>query len=598
MFGNKKNKKAKLPEITIDNRKINKHVKKIEGATIKHTHKFLVERWGNVLEVRRQVVTWILIIAVLIAATSMQLFWNNTNYTTNAPAKNSSYAEAVLGPIETLNPLFASTQAEKSADYLIFSRILNYDSSGNLNYDLASNLSIDKSGKIYKVSIRPNVLWHDGERLTTKDIAYTIELLKNKELHSFVTGWDKISIKVIDEYNMDFILKDVYAPFKHALTFPIVPSHILSDIKPSEIRESSFSQNPIGSGPFKFKFIQKPDNLSTDKVVYLSRNQDYYRSIVNLSSFQLHTYKDSESILKALSRGEVNAATSFNSVESKALDSDKFITLSQPINSGVYAIFNMNNAILSDKNIRKALQVGVNVEEIKQKIDNKAPDLYLPFIIDQISGKLPPKPSYDVSSANKILSDLGWKLNKNKIREKKNKELKITITTVKNSELESVAKILGSQWRSLGVVVEIKVIDPDDVSQNFTQTVLQPRNYDILLYKLDIGADPDMYAYWHSSQISNSGLNLANYSSLISDDALLSARDIMDNKLRNAKYLTFARQWLNDIPAVGLYQSTMQYSMSKNTYSFLPSHKLITPIDRYNNIADWASGSQIVYKTP
>jgi len=79
----------------------------------------------------------------------------------------------------------------------------------------------------------------------------------------------------------------------------------------------------------------------------------------------------------------------------------------------------MNSAILSDKNIRKALQVGVNVEEIKQKIDNKAPDLYLPFITDQISGKLPPKPSYDVSSANKILSDLGWKLNKIKLSRKK-----------------------------------------------------------------------------------------------------------------------------------------------------------------------------------
>lgn len=598
MFGNKKNKSTKLPEITIDNRKIHKHVRKIEGVTVKHAHKFLIKRWSNVLEVRRQVIAWILILVVLIMATGVQLLWNNINYSAEAPAKNSSYSEAVLGPIETLNPLFASTQAEKSADYLIFSRLLNYDSSGNLNYDLANNLSIDKSGKTYKISIRPDILWHDGEKLTAKDIAYTVELLKNKELHSVIAGWDNISIKVIDDYNINFILKDIYAPFKHALTFPILPSHILSVIKPSEIRESSFSQNPIGSGPFKFNFIQKIDNTVDNKVVYLSRNENYYKSTVNLSGFQLHAYKDSQSILKALSKGEVNAATGFSSIESKILKSEKFNTVDQPINSGVYAIFNMNNAILSDKNIRKSLQASVNVEEIKQKINNQAPDLYLPFVSGQITGKLPSKPSYNVSFTNKTLSNLGWKLNENNIREKKNKELKVTITTVKNSELEAVAKILSDQWRLIGVVVETKVVDLTDVSQNFTQTILQPRNYDILLYKLDIGADPDMYAYWHSSQISNSGLNLANYSNDISDDALVSARDILDPKLRNAKYLTFARQWLIDIPAVGLYQSTMQYSMSKNTYSFNPSHKLISPVDRYSNITDWASGSDTVYKTP
>jgi len=598
MFGNRKNKSAKLHEITIDNRKIHKHVRKIEGATVKHAHKFIIKRWSNVLEVRRQVVVWVLIIAILITATGVQLLWNNTNYATEAPSRNGSYAEAVLGPIETLNPLFASTQAEKSADYLMFSRILNYDSSGNLNYDLANNFSIDKSGKIYKVSIRPNVSWHDGEKLTTQDIAYTVNLLKNEELHSSVTGWSNISVKVIDDYNINFILKDVYAPFKHALTFPIVPSHILSQSKPSEIRESDFSQNPIGSGPFKFNFIQKSDNVLDKKVVYLSRNENYYKDIVNLASFQLHAYKDSESILKALSSGEVNAATSFSSVESKILNSDKFNNLSQPINSGVYAILNMNNAILSDKNIRKALQLGINTNEIKQKINNEAPDLYMPFTTSQVFGKLPTKPFYDLSLANKTLSTSGWKLNKSGIREKKNKELKLTITTIKNSELESVAKILAEQWRSLGLVIEIKVIDPSDVSQNFTQTVLQPRNYDVLLYKLDIGADPDMYAYWHSSQISNSGLNLANYSSAISDDALVSARDILDKKLRNAKYLTFARQWLNDVPAIGLYQSTMQYATNKNTYSFNEVDKLISPVDRYNNIAEWASGSQIVYKTP
>lgn len=598
MLGIKKNKTKKLTEITIDNRKIHKHVRKIEGATVKHAHKFLIKRWDSVLEVKRQVVVWILILVALITATGMQLVWNGSNYMTEAPALNGSYVEAVLGPIETLNPIFAVTQAEKSADYLMFSRILNYDSSGHLNYDLANNLTIDSTGKIYKVSIRQDALWHDGKKLTTKDIAYTIDLMKDESTHSSITGWSNISVKVIDDYNIEFTLKEVYAPFRHALNFPVLPAHILSELKPSEMRESNFSQNPIGSGPFKFKFIQKSAEKPDEKMVYMSRNEDYYGGKVNLASFQLHAYKDSQSIVSALAKGEINAATGFSSIESKDIKSSKYSVQSQPINSGVYAILNMNSPALSDKNVRKALQIGTNTQSIKESINNKAPDLYLPFVTDQLSGSVPAKPAHDLTLANTTLDKAGWSLGKESTRQKDGKQLKLNVTTIKNIELESVAKALAGQWSSLGIIVETKVIDPEDVGQNFTQTVLQPRNYDVLIYKLDIGGDPDMYVYWHSSQISSSGLNLANYSNTIADDALVSARDRLDPNLRNAKYLTFANQWLNDVPAIGLYQSTVQYASSKNTYSFDKSYKLISPVDRYNNIAEWASGSRVVYKTP
>ena len=130
------------------------------------------------------------------------------------------------------------------------------------------------------------------------------------------------------------------------------------------------------------------------------------------------------------------------------------------------------------------------------------------------------------------------------------------------------------------------------------QNILQPRNYDVLLYQLNIGADPDIYAYWHSSQISPQGLNFSNYSNTISDDALTSARSRVEPLLRNAKYLTFSRQWLSDVPAIGLYQSTSQYVTSKNTHSFDKSNTLISPINRYSDVLDWSVGSQTVYKTP
>ncbi len=69
--------------------------------------------------------------------------------------------------------------------------------------------------------------------------------------------------------------------------------------------------------------------------------------------------------------------------------------------------------------------------------------------------------------------------------------------------------------------------------------VIRPRAYDILIYEVELGADPDLFAYYHSSQATTSGLNLSNYRSAIVDDAILGARSTMDEQLRIAKYEAF-----------------------------------------------------------
>jgi peptide/nickel transport system substrate-binding protein len=184
------------------------------------------------------------------------------------------------------------------------------------------------------------------------------------------------------------------------------------------------------------------------------------------------------------------------------------------------------------------------------------------------------------------------------VREKAGQEFKLSVVTIKNSEIERALEIITGQWRSLGVVVETKVVDINDVSQNVAQSILQPRNFDVLVYQLNIGADPDVYAYWHSSQASNQGFNFANYSNAISDDALSSARVRFETDLRNAKYITFAKQWLADVPAIGLYQSTAQYVHRINVKSIDETIDLVAPIDRYSNILDWSVGKRSVYKTP
>jgi len=587
-----------LPKLTLNRKSISKRLHKAETATVRHAHKFIIKRWSNVREVQTMVMMWIIVMGLLILATGFQLMWFQKNYLTTTGAKDGTYAEAVLGPINTLNPILASTSAEQSASYLMFSSLLRYDKTGHLNNDLATSIKSDPSNTIYTVSIRPDAKWQDGVSLTATDIAFTVGLMKNPSVRSTISGWTNISVKVIDNFTVEFTLPTVYAAFEHVLTFPVLPEHLLGNVAPSNIRENNFSQNPIGSGIFKFRFIQKTAVNSDRKIVYMARNDQYYGSTAKLSKFQLNTYDTTDEIINALSSNEVNAAADLSPIDIKRVDSASYKKSVKPVQSGVYAILNTKSLLLNDIFIRRALQLATNTSDIRSGLPSDTPSLDLPFTSGQLTGDVPKAPQFNLDAAKALLDSDGWIIGDNNIRQKNGQQLKLAVVTTKDNEFESVLDKLSEQWLAAGILVETQVIDPNDSSQNFVQNTLQPRSFDVLLYRLNIGADPDVYAYWHSSQATAQGLNFSNYSNIISDDVLASARARVEPALRNAKYLTFAKQWLSDVPAIGLYQSTAQYVYRRNVSAVNSNDAMVSATDRYSDILNWSIGIRTVYKTP
>jgi len=587
----------KLKETNFNRQIVFKRARKMEGVTIRHARKFIFRRIDSIREVRRHIITWIVAVGLLIGAAGFQLLWYQQSYRTNVSANDGTYAEGVLGPLDTLNPLFASTSAEQSVSSLVFSKLYNYDKTGRLSGDLALSTSIDSTGKLYTVKIRPNAYWQDGIKLTANDVVFTINLIKNTAVRSTITGWNNIIVAAVDDTTITFGMSAVYASFEHALTFPILPEHILAKVEPNSIRTDSFSNKPIGSGPFKVNFVQDVDAKAGHKIVHMQKNEDYYKGTSKLDMFQLDVFPDRDSILKALSVGEINAASDLTASDTLQVNTDHYNINTSSVKSGVYALLNTDRIALKDLNVRKALQVGTDSESIRNQLSGGAPALSLPFVDGQLSGDLPVVPAYNSEISKKILTDGGWILD-GSTRKKDGVELKLRIVTTKDNDYESVLEAIAGQWRNLGISVETVVLNTGDNAQGIVQNVLQQRDYDVLLYQLAIGADPDVYAYWHSSQANSKGFNFSNYSNLISDDALTSARSRLEPGLRNAKYLTFARQWVSDVPAIGLYQSTLHYVSSKGVNSFNALNKLVTPLDRYDDVRYWTVGTRTVFMTP
>lgn len=587
----------RLQRLSFNRKALSKRMRRAETVTVRHARKFIFHRLDNIREVRRHIIMWVMAVGILIGASGMQLMWYQRNYETQAAASDGIYAEAMLGPVDTLNPLFASDSGEQSAGALIFSKLFSYDTSGHLHNDLATNMTIDPTGKIYTVTIRSDARWSDGIHLTAKDVLFTINLLKNPAIHTTITGWNDIAVSMVNDTTLTFTTPAIYAAFPHALTFPILPEHILGSVAPNNLRENAFSTNPIGSGPFKLRFIQDVDLASGRRIINLERNDLYYKGTSKLQQLQLHVYATQGAIIKALTSGEVNAATDLTSTDLAQINRNHYNVRVSPIQSGVYAILNTTQGALKDKAVRQALQVGTDTAAIRKQLPAGTPSLDLPFTNKQLSGDVPNAPSYDPVKAAQILDAAGWKLDGG-IRKKDGVALKLNVVTTKDNDYERVLETLAGQWRSLGIKVDTLVVDPADATQNSFQNILQERDYNVLLYQLTIGADPDVYAYWHSSQIGVNGRNFSNYANAISDDALASARSRLEPGLRNAKYLTFAKEWLADVPAIGLYQSTMQYVYNKNVVTYNPSNVLISPLDRYADVLYWSVDTNTVFKTP
>jgi ABC-type transport system substrate-binding protein len=175
--------------------------------------------------------------------------------------------------------------------------------------------------------------------------------------------------------------------------------------------------------------------------------------------------------------------------------------------------------------------------------------------------------------------------------EKLDNNIKLTLVTSDNEKYLALADEIKTKWQEFGVDIEIQA----KTNKELQQEVIPTRNYDILLYGLDFGYDPDPYPFWHSSQLSNTGLNLSNFSDVNADKLLEDARMTNDPNIRKQKYDAFNKILLDQVPAIQIEQITTKFAAS-NKINGLINHGGFHSTDRYFEIWKWFINSKKVSK--
>ncbi len=572
-------------------------MKKIESATLRHAHTFIVRRWDNIRDVRRHALVWLLLVGVLISSLALQLVAMQKAYQAPAPVAGGTYAEGVIGQFETLNPIFAITSPERSAAKLAFAGLLGYDQNGALSGDLAQSWSVEDGGKRFVVTLRPNLVWQDGKPLTVADVMFTIKSIQDPLVRSpLYSAWRSVGVKQLDDRRLEFSLPAPFAPFPQLLTVGILPAHVLAGVQPADMRVARFNLQPVGSGPFSVSNLQVVDKNKGRLIIRFAANPNYWRGAPMLDRFRLHIYKNRDDLRRSFLSGEVNAVGDFSVQEIRQIQATRRVTVTEaPLNNVVMAIFRTDEGPLKDIKVRQALALGTNRQAIADgPLGGRVSPLSIPLppnLVPTAAGL--GQAGYDPKAAQQLLGAAGWKRGTDGKLEKDGQPLRLNAAAVKSGDYPKALEALAGQWAQLGVSVNIILTN----SENAQQDIIAPRAYDVLLYEMAVGADPDVFAYWHSSQANPQGLNLANLRSFKIDDALDSARSRPEPDLRAAKYRTFIEDWIAQTPGVALYQPRLHY-VSNPDVTALGGKPLADSVDRYRGVLYWSVSREPVNQTP
>lgn len=175
-----------------------------------------------------------------------------------------------------------------------------------------------------------------------------------------------------------------------------------------------------------------------------------------------------------------------------------------------------------------------------------------------------------------------WRFKKSSDKDKVYDFLTINLTTVDLVDNVMVAEFIKNSWGKAGVKTFVKIINPNQVQTD----IIRQKNFEALLLSQVVGGDQDNYAFWHSSQIGENGLNISEYKNKEVDKLLEEARISLNQEEKVEKYKKFQETLNSDFPVIFLYFPTYTYTQNKKIKGF-DFENILNPADRFNNVSHW-----------
>lgn len=527
------------------------------------------------------------------------LVWRlNQNFIVTVPTEGGSLTEGVIGPARFVNPLLAVSDADRDLTSLVYSGLVRVGPKGNFIPDLAKSYEVSEDKLTYTFHLKDNLRFHDGAPLTADDVRFTIEKAMDPAVKSAKrANWNGVSIEQPGPKTIQLTLKKPYPAFLENATLGVLPSHLWQNTSAESFPLHEQNLEAIGSGPYKLSKITKDSN-GIPTAYELKAFSDFALGKPRLEKITIGFYKNEEELVEAYKNGQIDSLGSLSPALVKELEESDQRVVKSTLPRVFAVFFNQNhNPVFLDATVRKALNLAVPRQEIVENIFHGYAEP-----LEGIFTSTNDEPTKtDLVAAKKMLTDAGWKLNDQGVMQKTTKASKdkpaatqvltFSLATSNIEELKQIAEKLKANWTALGAKVEIEIYESNDLNQN----VIKPRKYDALLFGEVMGRDSNLYPFWHSSQRTDPGLNIAMYTNAKVDRLLEEARQTSGLEERNKKYFEAETEIKKDQPVAFIYSPYFLYLLPRNIMGVsLPT--LTNPAERFVNIHKWYVHTDKVWK--
>jgi microcin C transport system substrate-binding protein len=486
--------------------------------------------------------------------------FDHLSYSNPDAPKGGKITQCSIGTFDTLND---NTIEGKPADglYLLNDPLMRrvWDEPFSLYGVIAKSIDIPNDRSSITFHLNSKAVFHDGSPITTKDVKFSFETLREK---------GKPNTRNV--YNL---VSNVIVTNKHKITFKFTKDHdqetalilaMMPVLSKSYWQDREFDattlESPLGNGPYKISSIDAGKSIAYERV------KDYWAADLpvnighyNFDSMTIDYYRDNTVALEAFQSGACDVRREFNPTQwQSAYDNEadyimETLTHSRPEKARGF-IFNKRRELLKDRNVRKALTLAFHFDWMNRTFFNgQAKRIQSTFPNSLLSGDfvLPIQSKRTLlKQANNLLNDAGYAIQDNGQR--------FTLTLLLNNPLEEkIALGYKKDLKRLGINLEIRTLD---TAQFYG--ALSTYDYDMISWRWVNSLSPgtEQAIYWGCDAAKNEGSR--NYSGLCNDDIDTTIKTLTQSKTYEDLVTTTQKldtMIMSEYPFIPLYYMGVDY---------------------------------------
>ena len=438
---------------------------------------------------------------------------------------------------DVLDPTLARTFVGRIVFAALCDKLFDVDEKLDIVPQLATSYQWSPDSKALTIKLRPNVSFHDGEKMDAAAVKYSLE--RHKTMPGSNRRGELAPLASVDVVDPLTVRLNLSAPFSPLLAQLADRAGMIVSPKAAQAEGDKFGAKPVCAGPFRFV-----ERVAQDRIV-LERFPDYWnKGAVHFDRIIYLPITDSTVRLANLRSGQLDFVERLAASDVPQVKSDARFHLTKITEIGYQGItINVGKSDLAQKNplgrdprVREAFELSLDRDGIVQVAMDGEADVGNQWVAptNAFYAKNVPVPKRDVARAKALLKEAGVQ------------NPSFTLMTPTTADAQRIAQVVQAMAREAGFDVKIQ-------STEFATSLDQADKgqFDAYVLAWSGRADPDGNIF--SFDACKQPLNYAGYCKPEVDDLLKRSRTTLDTKERQKLYADLAAIVLKDRPIVYLY---------------------------------------------